>query len=50
MVRARALVQAGRKAIERHDNDALRTIVQDIWKLLPVSAQQRRLEHDSGVR
>ena len=50
MVRARALVQSGRKAIERRDNDALRGIVQDLWKLLPVSAQQRRLGHDSGVR
>ena len=50
MVRARTLVQSGRKAIERHDNDALRGIVQDLWKLLPVSAQQRRLGHDSGVR
>lgn len=50
MVRARTLVQAGRKAIERKDMDALRPIVQDLWKLLPVSAQQRRLGHDSGVR
>jgi molecular chaperone DnaK len=50
MVRARSLVQAGRKAIERSDMDALRPIVQDLWKLLPVSAQQRRLGHDSGVR
>jgi len=50
MVRARSLVQAGHKAIERGDMDALRPIVQDLWKLLPVSAQQRRLGHDSGVR
>jgi molecular chaperone DnaK len=50
MVRAQALVQTGRKAIARGDMDALRPIVQDLWKLLPVSAQQRRLGHDSGVR
>lgn len=50
IVRAQALVQAGRKAVERRDMDALRPIVQDLWKLLPVSAQQRRLGHDSGVR
>jgi molecular chaperone DnaK len=50
MVRARTLVQAGRKAIEKNDMDALRGVVQDLWKLLPVSAQKRRLGHDSGVR
>ncbi|MEP7121499.1 MAG: Hsp70 family protein [Byssovorax sp.] len=50
MVRARTLVQTGRKAIEKNDMDALRGVVQDLWKLLPVSAQKRRLGHDSGVR
>ncbi len=50
MVRARTLVQSGRKALEKRDMDALRGIVQDLWKLLPVSAQKRRLGHDSGVR
>jgi hypothetical protein len=29
---------------------ALRPIVQDLWKILPVSVQQRRLGHESGVR
>jgi molecular chaperone DnaK len=50
MVRARTLVQNGRKAALRGDMDALRPIVQDLWKLLPVSIQTRRLGHDSGVR
>ncbi|MFO0755755.1 MAG: Hsp70 family protein [Byssovorax sp.] len=48
--RAQALVRDGRKAIERGDMTALRTIVQDLWKLLPVTVQQRRLGHESGVR
>jgi len=50
LLRARALVQDGRKAQERGDMAALRPIVQDLWKLLPVSVQQRRLGHESGVR
>jgi molecular chaperone DnaK len=50
LVRARILVRDGRKAIERGDMAALRPIVQDLWKILPVSVQQRRLGHESGVR
>ncbi len=50
MVRAQTLVRDGRKAIERGDVAALRAIVQDLWKLLPVTVQQRRLGHESGVR
>jgi len=50
LVRARSLVQDGRKAQQRGDMAALRPIVQDLWKLLPVSVQQRRLGHESGVR
>jgi molecular chaperone DnaK len=50
LVKAHTLVKEGRRAIEKNDVTGLRTITQDLWKLLPVSAQQRRLGHDSGVR
>jgi molecular chaperone DnaK len=50
LVRARALVKGGRVAIAKKDTPGLRSVVQDLWKLLPVSVQERRLGHDSGVR
>ena len=50
LVRAQALVRDGRKALERGDTAALRPIVEDLWKLLPVSAQSKKLGYDSGVR
>ncbi len=50
LVKAQALVRDGRKAVERGDNDALRPIVEELWKLLPVSAQSKKLGYDSGVR
>jgi molecular chaperone DnaK len=50
LVRAQALVRDGRRAIEQGRLADLRPIVQDLWKLLPVSAQKRRLGHESGVR
>jgi molecular chaperone DnaK len=48
--RAQSLVREGRKAIERGDTAALRGIVDDLWKVLPVSAQSKKLGYDSGVR
>jgi molecular chaperone DnaK len=50
IVRAHGLVKQGRAAIEKRDQQTLRSVTQDLWKLLPVSVQQRRLGHDSGVR
>jgi molecular chaperone DnaK len=50
LVKAHALVKEGRRALERKDVAELRNITQDLWKLLPASAEQRRLGHDSGVR
>ncbi len=50
LVKAQALVRDGRKAIERGDSAALRPIVEELWRLLPVSAQSKKLGYDSGVR
>jgi molecular chaperone DnaK len=50
IVKARTLVKEGRRAIERGDSTALRSIVEDLFRLLPVSAKDKRLGHDSGVR
>ena len=50
LVKAQALVRDGRKAIERGDTAALRPIVEDLWRLLPVTAQSKKLGYDSGVR
>ncbi|AUX47469.1 heat-shock protein Hsp70 [Sorangium cellulosum] len=50
LVRAQKLVRDGRSAAERGDTAALRTITEELWRLLPVDAQKRRLGHESGVR
>jgi molecular chaperone DnaK len=50
LVRAQALVRDGRRAIERGDQAALRPIVEELWRLLPVTAQAKKLGYDSGVR
>jgi molecular chaperone DnaK len=50
IVKAHALVRDGRRAIEKNDVATLRAIVQDLWKVLPVSVQERRLGYQSGVR
>ena len=50
IVKAQALVREGRKAAERGDTQALRPIVEKLWELLPATAQDRRLGHESGVR
>ncbi|WP_438005860.1 Hsp70 family protein [Sorangium sp. So ce321] len=50
LVRAQKLVRDGRSAAERGDTTALRAITEEIWRLLPVDAQKRRLGHESGVR
>ncbi|KYF66138.1 Hsp70 family protein [Sorangium cellulosum] len=50
LVRAQKLVRDGRGAAERGDATALRAITEEIWRLLPVDAQKRRLGHESGVR
>ncbi|XXX75380.1 Hsp70 family protein [Sorangium sp. So ce134] len=50
LVRAQKLVRDGRGAAERGDTAALRAITEEIWRLLPVDAQKRRLGHESGVR
>ncbi|WP_437894648.1 Hsp70 family protein [Sorangium sp. So ce124] len=50
LVRAQRLVRDGRGAAGRGDTAALRTITEELWRLLPVDAQKRRLGHESGVR
>jgi molecular chaperone DnaK len=48
--RAQILVAEGRTAMARGDTDSLRRIVKELWSLLPVDAQARRMSFDSGVR
>jgi molecular chaperone DnaK len=48
--RATALVKDGRSAIQRGDTPAVETALRGLWQLLPPSAEDRRLGHDSGVR
>jgi molecular chaperone DnaK len=48
--RAEGLVREGRKAKARNDDAALRSIADQLWHLLPVSHEERRLGFDSGVR
>jgi len=50
LVRAQGLVRDGRKALARGDGGALRSITEQLLRLLPVDVQKRRLGHDSGVR
>ncbi|MFT3774096.1 MAG: Hsp70 family protein [Minicystis sp.] len=50
IVRAQALVRDGKKAVARGDMAALKSIVEGLWELLPVSAQSKKLGYDSGVR
>jgi molecular chaperone DnaK len=50
LVKAQALVRDGRSAIARGDRVALRATVEELWRLLPVSAQSKKLGFDSGVR
>jgi molecular chaperone DnaK len=50
LVKARDLVAQGRAAIERNDTPALRVVVEQLWRLLPVDVQTRRLGFDSGIR
>ena len=48
--RAKRLVDDGRAAVDAHDLEKLRSIVRQLWGLLPVDAQARRKSFDSGVR
>ena len=48
--RARKLVDEGRRALGKKDTEGLRRVTEQLWDLLPVSAQQRRLGYDSGLR
>ncbi|HEY0782015.1 MAG TPA: Hsp70 family protein [Thermoanaerobaculia bacterium] len=47
---AQRLIDEGRKAQERNDAAALRSVVERLRKLLPAEAEERRLSYDSGVR
>jgi molecular chaperone DnaK len=50
LLKAKELVDQGRAAIERNDTASLRTIVEHLWRLLPIDVQTRRLGFDSGIR
>ncbi len=47
--RARELVREGQKALEQNDDTTLERVTRSMWELLPVSAEQRKLGHDSGL-
>jgi molecular chaperone DnaK len=48
--RAEKLVQEGRAALARRDTIAVKQVTQQLWKLMPVDAQTRKLSHESGLR
>jgi molecular chaperone DnaK len=50
LVKARELVRDGRRALEKGDMAALRTIVRDLQKLMPVDVRERQRGYESGVR
>jgi molecular chaperone DnaK len=50
VARAEELVRKGRRALEQQRREELRQVVEQLWRLLPEDAQERRLAHDSGVR
>jgi molecular chaperone DnaK len=50
LVRAQKLVTDGRRALDRNDMSALRTIVKDLQKLLPADVRERQRGYESGVR
>ncbi len=50
VARAEELVQKGRRALEEQRREELRQVVEQLWRLLPEDAQERRMAHDSGVR
>jgi molecular chaperone DnaK len=50
LVRAQRLVDSGRAAILRGERSELRSIVEQLWRLLPHDPARRRLGHDSGVK
>ena len=47
--KAEKLVAEGYAAIEKEDNAGLQRVTRQLWKLLPVDANERRLGYDSGV-
>jgi molecular chaperone DnaK len=48
--RARELVARGREALAADDHDTLRSVVHELWKLMPHDAQTQQLSHQSGLR
>ncbi|MEM6928900.1 MAG: Hsp70 family protein, partial [Myxococcota bacterium] len=48
--RAQSLVNEGRAALERGDEQAVERIVNALWRLMPPDAEDRQLGHDSGLR
>jgi molecular chaperone DnaK len=48
--KAQALVQQGKAALESGDKQALRDVVEKLWKLLPSTPELRQKGYDSGVR
>jgi len=50
LVKAQKLVADGRRALDRDDMVALRSIVKDLQKLLPADVRERQRGYESGVR
>lgn len=48
--RARDLVREGREALQQGDRDALRNVVQQLWRLMPEDPRERALGYGSGLR
>jgi molecular chaperone DnaK len=50
LVKAQQLVRDGRRALDKNDMPALRIIVKDLQKLMPVDVRERQRGYESGVR
>jgi molecular chaperone DnaK len=48
--RAHRLVDEGKRALSRGDNEELRRVVKALWQLLPEDSEARKRGFDSGVR
>ncbi len=47
--RARALLADGQRALEQRDMAVLRSVVEKLWKLMPVDVQERSKGYQSGI-
>jgi hypothetical protein len=49
-LKARPILEEGRRAASRNDRPGVEKAVRELWKMLPPDPEDRRLGHNSGVR